>query len=212
MKKDSRSSFTISKKEWDFFCRIVEMANLRRDSFISKSLAEEMEEIKHLRTNTDEESKLIYRDFKIRNPDRIKMNILLPRQRVKSLNELCTKKNIRRSCFFNRFIEFLNVRCSFSLLTLASPRRTLNEPQFQWLKRMSVSSPAMMNYVQYLEENMETGEAQYFPFEGDPYWDDFYSCVLNLASDDPRRFPEEELSSVIDRMLNGDMEGNNDAP
>jgi len=201
----------VSQKEYRVLSNLIERAGLRRDTFIAKALAEEKQELKALKTNTDEQSDIIFKDFMIRHPDQTKINILLPKQLVESLNEECRIKNIRRSCFFNRFVEFLNVRCCLSLLTLAAPRKTLNVPQFQWLKRMATSSPAVMDYVQYIEESMQAnGDAKYFPFEGDPYWDDFYSRVLNVAPDDPRRLTQEEQNNLIDRILNGDVEVSNE--
>ena len=209
--QNMRTSFMVDQKEFRFLSGLIEKAGLRRDTFIANALQDEVEELKAIETNTEEAADIVSKNFILRHPDQTKINILLPRNLVESLNEECRRKNIHRSCFFNRFIEFLNVRCGLALLTLAAPRKTLNAPQLQWLKRMAASSPAIMDYVAYIEESMQNdGDAAYIPFEGDPYWDDFYSRILNVAADDPRRLTGEEQSNLIDRILDGDLEVNDE--
>jgi len=209
MQSNHRCSFTVGKRNWDFLTLLIKRAGLRRDAFIAKVLVEEIEELKALEANTDEESYIVFTDFKANHTNRLKVNVLLPKKLVDDLNKTCKQKNIRRSCFFNRFIEFLNVRCGFPLLQLASPRKTMQEHPDYWLERMAHSSPAILEFIAP-RDGMENYEKDDPWIELSNYLDGFYSRVLNVTPDDPRRLTEEEQKNLIDRILNGDMEVNDE--
>jgi len=206
MNKASRTSFTVSRKEFQLLTKLIERAGMRRDSFLARLLAEEIKELKALKKNSDEESELVFKSFKTRCPNQIKINILLPRQLVEDINETCQEKNIRRSCFFNRFIEFVNVRCGVPLLVLMNPRKFLNMNEFNLIEILAEGSDAISEYAEWLDAQRDEGEAIYSVIDPVIYLGDFYSRELNVGPDDPRRLAEEEQDKLLDRLLDGSLE------
>ena len=205
MQKGTRTSFMVSQKEFQLLTRLIEKAGMRRDAFISRLLAEEIKELEGLQRNSDEESEIVSRSLKARHPDQTKVNIMLPKKLVEELNELCRVKNIKRTCFFNRFIEFINVRCGLPLAILAQPRRTLKANEFQLLGALAEHSDAISEYRKWLDEMSCTDEASPSIDEIISYFEEFYSRELNVADDDPRRNEGQVQLDSIEELLLSDL-------
>lgn len=205
MQIQTRTSFMVSQKEFQLLTRLIKKAGLRRDAFIGRLLSEELRELRKLKRNTDEESKIVSRSLKARHPVQTKINIMLPKELVEELNALCREKNIKRTCFFNRFIEFINVRCALSLAVLAQPRKTLKVDELQLLDALAEHSNAISEYREWLHDRSNEGEAHFSILDQVLYLEDFYSRELSVTEDDPRLLGEQERLDLLEKFLASDL-------
>jgi len=194
----------VYKREWDFLNLIVNKAEIRRDAFLAVRLAQEIEQLDSLKNNTDEEVRLITHSNEWVIAEKSKVSITLPNDLVRMINDKCDEKNIPRSNFFNRFIQFVNLSSWHSLLVLSNPRKMLSSSHWDWLEKASTMSPTIREYKDYMEKIRDSDLNDFFfaSLDGDPYWnvhlDTFYSSELNLSEEDPRRNSENRIDSIQD--------------
>jgi len=200
----TRTSFMVYKREWNFLSILVDKAGIRRDAFLASRLTQEVEQLDFLKTNTDEEVRLITHSIQWMILEKDKVSIALPSDLVSAINEKCDEKNIHRSNFFNRFIQFVNLSSWHSFLMLSNPRKVLSSSHRDWLDKASKMSPIIMEYKENRDQVAldELDEYLFASLDGDPYWnnhlDTFYSSELNVSEDDPRRNSENRIDSIQD--------------
>jgi len=197
----TRTSFMVYKREWDFLNMLVDKAGIRRDAFLASRLTQEVEQLDFLKTNTDEEVRLITHSIQWVILEKAKVSIALPSDLVSAINEKCDEKNIPRSNFFNRFIQFVNLSSWHSFLMLSNPRKVLSSSHKDWLDKASKMSPIIMEHKENRDQ-VTLDEYLFSSLDGDPYWNDhldtFYSSELNVSEDDPRRSAENRIDSIQD--------------
>lgn len=198
-----RTSFTVGKKEWEFLNQLIEMIGLRRDSYLGKRLAQEIETLKSLEKNSPDDVNLLKRKFEWAMAEKVKVSIVLPSSLVKEMNKCCADRRIPRGMFFHRFIQYVNLSTWKHLLGVANPRRLAFRTDMEWLDSLGRLSPILYELRERIRgrDNVDNEDSGAWESTIREWNSSFYGEFLNVKNDERKHLREGLEESEIARIF-----------
>lgn len=160
----SKITARINRVDWDLFEDIANLVGLRRDTYLSNVLPDEIDEIKRQSWTNDEKGRQYLVNLGRRLAEfGVPVTLRLQDKVIKRIDRVCSQKKIPRDALLASIIKYLNVRLLPHAIVMAMPRRSLKFKSESSLRNHFVKTfPA---HTEILLDWKDTLEADYFQRE-----------------------------------------------